>query len=135
MAKVIVQIVIQGMRVVGRSFGRALKQEYEASQQAAKARASSSSQQHSSDSSSPFGTSISLDEAVKILNVEKPLDPERIQKNYDHLFAINDKATGGSFYLQSKVVRAKERIDAEMMAAQQASQTKNESSSKDTGQS
>ena len=71
-----------------------------ASQQAARARASSN--QKSSDSSSPFGATISLDEAMKILNIDK-LDAEKVQKNYDHLFKINDKAKGGSFYLQSKV--------------------------------
>jgi import inner membrane translocase subunit TIM16 len=32
------------------------------------------------------------------------------------LFKVNDKETGGSFYLQSKVVRAKERIELERQA-------------------
>ena len=36
---------------------------------------------------------------------------EKLYKNYEHLFNVNEKKTGGSFYLQSKVVRAKERID------------------------
>ncbi|KAF0294744.1 Mitochondrial import inner membrane translocase subunit tim16-A [Amphibalanus amphitrite] len=130
MAKYLAQIIVQGLQVAGRAFGRALKQEYEASQQAARARASSS--QKSSDSTSPFGASISLDEAMKILNVDK-LDPEKVQKNYDHLFKINDKAKGGSFYLQSKVVRAKERIDAELVAQAQ-SQTKDTGRGADTGQ-
>ncbi|XP_037069941.1 mitochondrial import inner membrane translocase subunit TIM16-like [Pollicipes pollicipes] len=129
MAKYIAQIVIQGLRVVGRSFGRALKQEYEASQQAARARASSSNT--SSDSANPFGASISLEEAMKILNVDK-LEPEQVKKNYDHLFKINDKAQGGSFYLQSKVVRAKERVDADLSA--QASQAKDAGRGNDTGQ-
>jgi mitochondrial import inner membrane translocase subunit TIM16 len=42
------------------------------------------------------------------------LDPERIKERYETLFAMNDKAKGGSFYLQSKIFRAKERIDQEM---------------------
>lgn len=58
---------------------------------------------------------ITLEEAQQILNVSK-LDPEEIQKNYDHLFSVNDKSKGGSFYLQSKVFRAKERIDQELKA-------------------
>ena len=29
-------------------------------------------------------------------------------QNYDHLFKVNDKASGGSFYLQSKVSTSKE---------------------------
>uniref|UniRef100_A0A674GBY6 Mitochondrial import inner membrane translocase subunit TIM16-like n=1 Tax=Taeniopygia guttata TaxID=59729 RepID=A0A674GBY6_TAEGU len=57
--------------------------------------------------------SISLQEAQQILNVSS-LNPEEIQKNYDHLFKVNDKSVGGSFYLQSKVVRAKERLDEEL---------------------
>lgn len=56
---------------------------------------------------------ISLQEAQQILNVSN-LNQEEIQKNYDHLFKVNDKSVGGSFYLQSKVVRAKERLDEEL---------------------
>lgn len=59
---------------------------------------------------------ITLEEAQQILNVQKLDSPEEIQKNYDHLFAVNDKAKGGSFYLQSKVFRAKERLDEELKA-------------------
>ncbi len=35
------------------------------------------------------------------------------KQNYDHLFNANDPSKGGSFYIQSKVVRAKERFDLE----------------------
>lgn len=42
------------------------------------------------------------------------MDPDVIQKNYEHLFNVNDKTKGGSFYLQSKVYRAKERLDQEL---------------------
>lgn len=31
-----------------------------------------------------------------------------------HLYQANDVAKGGSFYLQSKVFRAKERVELEM---------------------
>ena len=37
------------------------------------------------------------------------------QKKFEHLFQVNDKSKGGSFYVQSKVVRAKERIDQEIV--------------------
>lgn len=68
-------------------------------------------------------TGISLDEAHKILGIEGKLHPTmeeivevlfRINEKYDHLFKANDPANGGSFYLQSKVFRAKERIELEM---------------------
>jgi len=58
-----------------------------------------------------------VQEAKQILNVQD-LDQELIQKNYDHLFKINEKKVGGSFYLQSKVVRAKERLDEELRILQ-----------------
>lgn len=45
---------------------------------------------------------MSLEEAKQILNVEE-LDLEKVQKNYEYLFSINDKSKGGSFYIQSKV--------------------------------
>ena len=45
-----------------------------------------------------------LQEAKQILNVNNPNDLEAIEKNYKHLFEVNDKAKGGSLYLQSKVI-------------------------------
>ncbi|XP_005744422.1 mitochondrial import inner membrane translocase subunit tim16 [Maylandia zebra] len=109
MAKYLAQIVVMGVQVVGRAFARALRQEYAASQAAAQARGRSG--QESAAASSITG--ISLQEAQQILNISK-LSPEEIQKNYEHLFKVNDKSVGGSFYLQSKVVRAKERLDEEL---------------------
>lgn len=58
-------------------------------------------------------TGITLDEAQQILNLTDLKNEEEVQKNYEHLFNVNDKSKGGSFYLQSKVFRAKERIDHE----------------------
>ena len=58
---------------------------------------------------------MTLEEAKDILNISDSdiygADFEKLHNNYEHLFAGNDKSKGGSFYLQSKVVRAKERID------------------------
>lgn len=61
---------------------------------------------------------MTLEEAQQILNTNK-LDPDEVLKNYEHLFDVNDKAKGGSFYLQSKVFRAKERIDEELKGMKQ----------------
>lgn len=60
---------------------------------------------------------MTLEEAQQILNVNK-LEPEEIIKQYEHLFNVNDKSKGGSFYIQSKVFRAKERLDQELQANQ-----------------
>ncbi|XP_054849342.1 mitochondrial import inner membrane translocase subunit TIM16-like isoform X1 [Eublepharis macularius] len=109
MAKYLAQIILVGVQVVGRAFARALRQEFAASQAAAGARQHSGPQTAAASSIS----GISLQEAQQILNISK-LNPEEIQKNYEHLFKVNDKSVGGSFYLQSKVVRAKERLDDEL---------------------
>lgn len=60
-----------------------------------------------------FQTGITLEEAQQILNISN-LEPEELEKQFKHLFDMNDKSKGGSFYLQSKVFRAKERIDHEL---------------------
>ncbi|XP_054246907.1 coronin-7-like isoform X1 [Indicator indicator] len=109
-AKYLAQIILVGAQVVGRAFMRALRQELAASRAAADARGRSERPQSAAASRI---TGISLQEAQQILNVSN-LNPEEIQKNYDHLFKVNDKSVGGSFYLQSKVVRAKERLDEEL---------------------
>uniref|UniRef100_A0A8C2GBM4 Coronin n=1 Tax=Cyprinus carpio TaxID=7962 RepID=A0A8C2GBM4_CYPCA len=117
-AKYLAQIIVMGAQVVGRAFARALRQEFAASQAAAEARGGAGRQ---SAAASSF-TGMTLQEAQQILNIST-LTPEEIQKNYEHLFKVNDKAVGGSFYLQSKVVRAKERLDEEL-SIQQQHQTK-----------
>ncbi|XP_062820443.1 mitochondrial import inner membrane translocase subunit TIM16 isoform X2 [Anolis carolinensis] len=119
MAKYLAQIVLVGLQVVGRAFTRALKQEFAASQAAANARGQAGPRSSSAAASSLSG--ISLQEAQQILNVSR-LNPEEIQKNYEHLFKVNDKSVGGSFYLQSKVVRAKERLDEELRIEHQGEQ-------------
>ncbi|CAH2095483.1 unnamed protein product [Euphydryas editha] len=111
MAKYIAQIIVLGAQVVGRAFARALKQELAASQEAAKR--AGGGQQGARRAAANASTGLTLEEAMQILNIEK-LDPEKIKYNYEHLFSVNDKAKGGSFYLQSKIVRAKERIDTEL---------------------
>jgi mitochondrial import inner membrane translocase subunit TIM16 len=73
---------------------------------------------------------ITLEEAQQILNVNSNLDPEEINKNYEHLFNVNDKSKGGSFYIQSKVFRAKERLDEELKA-REGSTKKKESNEKE----
>jgi len=53
-----------------------------------------------------------LEEAVKILNVEKGSPFDEVLQKYNHMFKANEQSHG-SFYLQSKVVRAKERLEEE----------------------
>eukprot|EP00887_Chlorella_sp_A99_P001118 scaffold14.g1118.t1 len=57
------------------------------------------------------GKQLTLQEAQMILGIESGATWEEIVKKYDHLFEANQKS--GSFYLQSKVYRAKERLEQE----------------------
>eukprot|EP00520_Triparma_pacifica_P020047 CAMPEP_0118657714 /NCGR_PEP_ID=MMETSP0785-20121206/14171_1 /TAXON_ID=91992 /ORGANISM="Bolidomonas pacifica, Strain CCMP 1866" /LENGTH=122 /DNA_ID=CAMNT_0006550661 /DNA_START=182 /DNA_END=547 /DNA_ORIENTATION=- len=55
-------------------------------------------------------------QARMILNLEKEeCTPQSIQKQYDRYFKSNAVENGGSFYIQSKVYRAKEILDAHML--------------------
>lgn len=112
MAKYLIKIIITGTQVIGKAFVRAVRQEMAASQEAAKrAGGGARGAQHAT---SNLRTGMSLDEALRILNVERPDQTELIERNYKYLMEANDKSKSGSFYLLSKVVRAKERIDEEM---------------------
>ncbi|KAI5705985.1 mitochondrial import inner membrane translocase subunit Tim16-like [Diaphorina citri] len=111
MAKYIIQIAVLGAQVVGRAFAKALRQEYAASQEAAKR--AGGGRQGTAQASENLRTGMTLDEARDILDI-KQLDPKEIKQRYEFLFNANDSSKGGSFYIQSKVVRAKERIDQEV---------------------
>ncbi|XP_052858588.1 mitochondrial import inner membrane translocase subunit Tim16 [Drosophila gunungcola] len=116
MAKYIAQIIVLGAQAVGRAFTKALRQEIAASQEAA--RRAGGGQQGDKSAESNLRTGMTLEEAKQILNVEDPKNLDAIIKNYDHLFKVNERSNGGSFYIQSKVFRAKERLDHEIKAQQ-----------------
>ncbi|ELR25275.1 SET domain containing protein [Acanthamoeba castellanii str. Neff] len=59
------------------------------------------------------GAGLSLAEAQKILGLRPPYELKEVTKRYEQLFKSNDPANGGSFYLQSKVYRARERLEQE----------------------
>ncbi|GLB37134.1 putative pam16 [Lyophyllum shimeji] len=136
--KVLVQILVTGTRILGKAF-------YEAGRQAVK-NAKHSPQGALGNDVAGVGTATSgsptdqitrahrmtLDEAHLILNVKREASLENVLKNYEHLFKANsplpaptpEKAARGkapapahSHYLQSKVVRARERIEAELKLA------------------
>ena len=111
MARFIAQIIVLGGQVVARAFTQALRQEFQRGQAAQSAAKTAKQGAKTATTNSMMG--ISLEEAKQILNVER-IDKKAITKNYDHLFKVNEKSGGGSFYLQSKVIRAKERLDAEL---------------------
>ncbi|KAL0270279.1 UNVERIFIED_CONTAM: hypothetical protein PYX00_007742 [Menopon gallinae] len=112
MAKYLLQILYQGSRLVGRAFLKALREEINASEEAAKR--AGGGRRGAASAAENTRAGLTVEEAQKILNVNNLEDVEQIKKNFEHLFQVNDRSRGGSFYLQSKVVRAKERLDREI---------------------
>ena len=73
---------------------------------------------------------LTLDEACKILNVKPPkggqTDMELVTERFKKLFDNNEPKKGGSFYLQSKILRARERIELEARNAEEAAEREQE---------
>ncbi|CAF0807229.1 unnamed protein product [Brachionus calyciflorus] len=109
MAQHLVRVIILGAQVVGRAFTKALRQEFAQAKTAQAARGQSAETTQANRI-----TGMSIEEAKQILNVSKLDNPKEIEERYQQLFELNDKSKGGSFYLQSKIYRAKERIDQEL---------------------
>ncbi|KAK7953820.1 mitochondrial import inner membrane translocase subunit tim16 [Apiospora saccharicola] len=103
--RLITQVVIVGSRVLGRAFSEAFKQA-QASSQYARQQAKLNP---NGTGPTSMGTGMALDEACKILN--------DVMDRFKRLFDANDPQKGGSFYLQSKVLRARERIESEVRPA------------------
>lgn len=115
-------MVIVGTRVLGRAFAEAYKQA-SASQQYARQSAKNGGSGYANNFAS---AGLTLEEACKILNVKPPqggkTDMEYMIERFKTLFDKNDPTKGGSFYLQSKVLRARERIEMEVKEAAEKAQ-------------
>lgn len=102
--------MLVGSRVIGRAFVEAYRQA-QASAKYAKAA------QTSGGPTINVRGGLTLDEAYKILSVKPDaatgLSMETVAERYRILFERNDPKKGGSFYLQSKVYRARERLEQE----------------------
>ncbi|KHN82033.1 Mitochondrial import inner membrane translocase subunit tim-16 [Toxocara canis] len=110
------KIIFAAGEALTKAFARAVRDELRASKQAAARYAeqtgsSAADARRAGETNARLG--ISLQESMQILNVKEPLNKEEVEAKYKHLFDVNDKSKGGSLYLQSKVYRAKERIDEE----------------------
>ncbi|AET40733.1 import motor complex subunit PAM16 Ecym_6357 [Eremothecium cymbalariae DBVPG len=111
--RILVQVIFTGARVFGRAFTEAYKQ---AATQMAKQGASTTARSQTGTSNIEYG-GITLDESCKILNIEneeKSMSLEKIEQRFKYLFDVNDQDKGGSFYLQSKIYRAAERLKWEL---------------------
>mmetsp|Transcript_15594 Transcript_15594/g.24249 ORF Transcript_15594/g.24249 Transcript_15594/m.24249 type:complete len:125 (-) Transcript_15594:267-641(-) len=104
LGRIIAQVVILGVSVLT----RALPAAYAAAVQNAKKNGVDKA------SAAVSKSKISLDEALMIMNLKdsgSKVTAEAVQKQYDRYFEANAVEKGGSFYLQSKVYRAKEMLD------------------------
>ncbi|KAH8432601.1 import motor complex subunit PAM16 [Aspergillus melleus] len=111
--RLVTQVVVTGARVFGRAFAEAYKQASAASKHSKGAAGGKSGAFTSSG--------LTLDEACKILNVKPPqgeANLEQVMERFKKLFDLNDPQKGGSFYLQSKILRARERIEMEVRQAE-----------------
>ncbi|CAH1984041.1 unnamed protein product [Acanthoscelides obtectus] len=86
MAKYIAQLILAGTQVVARAFARAIKQEIEASQQAAQKMNQAKTR---GERMANHKLGLSLEEAQQILNVRK-LDKEEVEKRFQALFKSNE---------------------------------------------
>ncbi|KAL8995617.1 MAG: hypothetical protein Q9169_004691 [Polycauliona sp. 2 TL-2023] len=125
--RIITQAVVVGARVFGRAFAEAYRQASASSKYASSAAGGSSS---STSSNNFVSSGLTLDEACKILNVKPPqggkANMEDTIERFKRLFDVNDPTKGGSFYLQSKILRARERIELEVREAETAAETEAE---------
>ena len=55
-------------------------------------------------------------------------DMEQVMQRFRRLFDQNDPKRGGSFYLQSKILRARERIEMEVKSAEREAEVEREMS-------
>ncbi|KAF2097236.1 cochaperone Pam16 [Rhizodiscina lignyota] len=115
--RIITQVVVSGARILGRAVTESWKQA-QASQRYA---AAAGKQPGGAQTFASSG--LTLDEACKILNVAPPkggkTDMNQVMERFKRLFDSNDPKKGGSFYLQSKILRARERIELEVRAAEE----------------
>lgn len=102
------RIIYQGIRIVYKSLHKSISEEIELSKEAARIR-----YENPSATTLEKSNDMSLTEAKQILNIEN-LDPIEVEKRFKFLYESNDRNNGGSFYLQSKVFRAKKRLEIEM---------------------
>lgn len=102
------KIVYHGTKILYNTLMRSISEEVQLSNELARLR-----YEQNGKSAPSIAGGMTLEEAMRILNVTA-LDRTEIDRNYKHLFEANEPSQGGSFYIRSKVVMAKERVDFEL---------------------
>eukprot|EP00475_Leptophrys_vorax_P011000 TRINITY_DN17561_c0_g1_i1.p1 TRINITY_DN17561_c0_g1~~TRINITY_DN17561_c0_g1_i1.p1 ORF type:complete len:115 (-),score=13.93 TRINITY_DN17561_c0_g1_i1:399-743(-) len=112
-AKIIANLIVLGSGVLLRAFSQAYQQ---ALSNAARSGVASEA---AATASRRFSKVMSLQEARMILGVTEETPWEQVLEKYQRLFERNEKM--GSFYVQSKVQRAKECLEAAKQQEEQLS--------------
>ncbi|KAH9935716.1 uncharacterized protein B0H18DRAFT_976993 [Fomitopsis serialis] len=137
--KVIVQIAIAGAQIFGKAFAAASRQAIKNAKYRPQAAIGGDAAGVGNATSGSITDKLTrehrmtLDEAHLVLNVNKGEPMTRVLERYEHLFKANSppppppkpqpgqkapQPSAWSHYIQSKVVRARERIEAETKAAE-----------------
>jgi import inner membrane translocase subunit TIM16 len=120
--RIITQVVFSGARIIGRAVAESYRQASATQKYAAATQQGGGSAFSSSN--------ITMDEACKILNVGPSkmgqIDMEFVTERFKRLFDLNEPKKGGSFYLQSKILRARERIEREVQGYQRMAERERE---------
>jgi import inner membrane translocase subunit TIM16 len=98
--RIVVQVLVAGINVAAKAFMRSYHQVVANPQAAQKA----------VDVASMLSKRMPAAEARLVLNLKDACAKEDIEQAFQKLFEQNDVQKGGSFYLQSKVVRARESL-------------------------
>lgn len=93
--RLLIQLAILGARIVGRAALNAYRQQ---------------SVRAKGPRVNLAPNKLGLDEAYRILNTRAGLPPTEIESSFKRLYAINSPKNGGTFFLQSQIVRAMEVI-------------------------
>jgi mitochondrial import inner membrane translocase subunit TIM16 len=98
--RIVVQVLVAGINVAAKAFMRSYQQVV-ANPQAA---------QKTVDMASVLSRRMNVAEARLVLNIKEQASKQDIDEAFKRLFEQNEVQKGGSFYLQSKVVRARESL-------------------------
>ncbi|TYZ58189.1 hypothetical protein PybrP1_003844 [[Pythium] brassicae (nom. inval.)] len=112
-ARVIAQVVVMTAGVVSRAFVTAYQQAVH------NAKSGNTAAAMAAKPAARAKNVMSREQALEILNFPTAAHPkpDEVAKQFTRYFEANDPAKGGSFYLQSKIFRAKEALEREQAAA------------------
>ena len=105
--KMVAQFTVQGLAALGKAMVTAYQQALHNAKAGGGAAAAASNL---------VKRKMATDEAMKILNIEtrEELTLGTVNQLYKRHYEANDPKKGGSFYLQSKIFRAKEALEFEL---------------------